>query len=93
MIKFKISYFKYLTENFITFKILTLINGISSNLSETTIILKCVSDPLGTLCIYDSFIISIQDGFKESINFFLIENSTELFCIALHIFDTKNVFL
>lgn len=59
MIKFKMSYFKYLTENFITFKILTLINGTSLNLSETAIILKCVSDPLGTLCIYDSFIISI----------------------------------
>lgn len=37
---------------------LTLIKGRPSNFCETTTTLKCVSAPLGTLCMYDSFITS-----------------------------------
>lgn len=43
----------------------TLISGNDSNLSDTTNTLKWVSDPFGTLCIYDSLTISKCSGCKR----------------------------
>lgn len=63
---------KYVHEVFV----LTLIKGNSSNLSDTTSTLKCVSEPLGTLCIYDSLTTSKCTGCKFSFNVAIIASST-----------------
>lgn len=63
----------------LNYNLRTWINGMLWNLTETTTTLKCVSDPGGTLCIYDSLKISRWTGLRVSVSFCQIVCSTAVF--------------
>lgn len=51
-------------------------SGKPLNSSETINTLKCVSEPGGTLCMYDSLTVSMWEGLRALFNLSIIVDST-----------------
>ena len=65
------------------------INLWSSNTDDTTVTLKCVSEPVGTLCLKDSLTTSRWSGENAAVNFWMMEVSTVVVAIVRMLADRK----